>query len=470
MLDVLAKLDVTSDMRCSVATALLSMKWADQDCTILLNTLGQHCESGSRPVAKMRRTGQSYQAIVQYLTPADWAVLTAANPGNAKLSTILQACFGLGLRTPTEPCIKHIASLWIFVNLSEDEIRRLSPCGKSSLRDHVKQEFHRRVKALPECAQHLSTLPDRPLELLDKHPLVYRSHFKDQAPIEPPIDVTALDALDRTYSCRNGGAASAIVKTPKASAPVPTLSVGSPPVEMSAVERIAGMFMDRIGDIQHMQQHMLTMFVEGNHLPSGTLQSLSLASGGQRSLNLRRLPTTSLGQAALPLAPPAVELPDSPKDPIATSSPLGKSNSVESEVGSVSPAGSPSDAKRAESEAESSSPVVPKEASVDDGAVLLDALLEREAEKRKDASKARAEAKAAAKAKALSEEKQAESAPRTAVLKRPAAAMSAKSCSALLNIPVTILFHCHRCRCRSCRRCRCGRFKMCLNICCIWLV
>ena len=111
------------------------MKWHGQDQLALLNAISARTAPTRR---KVRRTGQSYEAFVNYLTSDEWELLVAKNPSGVKLRTLLDVCFGLGLRCATEPCLKLICTVWMLLDLSEPERRVLTSESKSAMTSESK--------------------------------------------------------------------------------------------------------------------------------------------------------------------------------------------------------------------------------------------------------------------------------------------------------------------------------------------
>ena len=384
------------------------MQWAGDDGAKLVSAISSSVASISRP-PKQRRCGQAYESVVQYFTADEWLILQENNPGGAKLRVIFDTLYGLGLRCPTEPTLKFVCSLWMYLDLNEAELRRMTPQNKGTMLQHVKSEFQRGKSGLPDAVEHLACLPQRPLELLSKLPLLYQAHFQDRMPIEPPINIQMVRELDMGYSCRNGGST-----TPTAArGSAPTLNVGSGSLESSAVERVASMFMDKMEGLQTMQQQMMTLVMGGSRMPGGNLREMSLEYlPGSRRLSMRRLPNTTFAPPMTPLRavmPPPIEEVDESvgsstaalrQSPLLRQSPPSGSRSPDAQAfqsplsypaGSGHPAGQAALAVKAE---QGDSP------ANDDGARLLDALLERENEKKAKAKEDKAAAKVAAKAAA----------------------------------------------------------------------
>ena len=388
LVDLFAKTKLEPEARCLVASQVLAMKWHAQDASLVVNALSSVDDVAVAP--KRRRCGQSYQAIGQYLTESDWAVLLEPSSSGAKLQVLLESSFGLGLRTPTEPSIKYLCSLWIYLDVPESQRQRMSPATKFSLFAHVKRELHRRSHGLAACTDHVVALPERPIDFRRLYPLLYEAHFRGVDPVEPQVDLRPVLDLDASYRCRSGGVpqgASSVVPPSQ----VPTLQLGgSAPLEISAVERVAEMFMTKMEGLQLQQQQMLALVIGnggGSSSAGRNPQPLPDLEGipTPRRFDLRRLPTRSASSLAIELrtpAPPAAAESSQPALPTpATPAAAESSQPALALPPQATPAAAESPATLAA--AELSEPI--KDEVVDiraDGSKLLDAFLERENDKK----------------------------------------------------------------------------------------
>ena len=238
------------------------------------------------------------------------------------------------------------------------------------------------------------------MELLERHPALYRRYFRGAVPVDPAVDMVELLTLDASYSCRNEGMTNAgrkAANSQASSSAVPLLSLGSNG-SLDAVERVANMFMDQMQKMQQAQQQMVTMFMGGQQasLPSGTLRSLSIGGPGDlglpntRSLQLRRVPTSDM--PALQRGGPLVE--EMPESGLPAETPPA-GHRIEETSSEASPAGSRTETALA-AVSPAGSLVEQPPTAIADGAQLLDALLERDSEKRKAAAEAKKAANAAA--------------------------------------------------------------------------
>ena len=177
----------------------------------------------------------------------------------------------------------------VAVSETPEELSRTTREQKQGMLQHFKREFDRCRKNLFDPPVYLVRLPDAPLLLLRDYDVLYRSFYKDGAePCPPPVDPRLIHELDSSYCCRGGQVARPQVTAP---AVAQTLDVGSPISPMASMERVANIFMDRLGSLQSSQQKLIEIMITGN-ASSGQHQSLNLnASADMAPPQLRRTPT-----------------------------------------------------------------------------------------------------------------------------------------------------------------------------------
>lgn len=123
-----------------------------------------------------------------------------------KLQRIIRRAFDLGLRTPSEPTLKLMASLWMTISETPETLANLDGCQKSANLNYTKYEFDLlRRRDTSEPIVWWDSLPT-PLEFLNQHPVAFKQIFQDCMPI-PPTDQLAsvLMQVDVSYGCRGGG-------------------------------------------------------------------------------------------------------------------------------------------------------------------------------------------------------------------------------------------------------------------------
>jgi len=201
LVDLLGKSDLSSEGRASLGEQVVQLQWAQQDVSAILNAI---TALGGRSVGvKRRRSAQAYQSILNYLTSEDWEILLERNASDVKLQILLSTAVSLGLRCPSEPCLKLFASVWMCLDKEDSELRRLQCGQKHTAKEHVKREFKRLIYKVADPVEHLETLPESVVHCLRDHRALYLSHFQPpKEPVACKVDVQLIRAFDQTYSCR----------------------------------------------------------------------------------------------------------------------------------------------------------------------------------------------------------------------------------------------------------------------------
>ena len=294
MIDLLGRQVLDVDTKASVSTELLQAQWAGDDHVVILNSLVAPAAVQASGGQKRRRSQQSYEAIVDYFTEESWEVLLGSDSGQVKLETILSTCCGVGLRCPTEPCLKLVTSLWILSSTDSSELLRLTRQQKSALFLHFKREFDKRRKALPDPTVYLQNLPPTPLRCLKDYPALYSSFYRDGAePVPAKINMQSLIELDQSYSCRGGGSAATVVGSSTSTA----LAVPSLDSAGSNLGQIASVFMSHMQHMAESQQKMMESVLRGG-VPTSSLSELAGAVPPTTSRSYRRLDS---GEGTSPL-------------------------------------------------------------------------------------------------------------------------------------------------------------------------
>lgn len=319
--DILGRATLSAQAIAAISELIVQISWHGQDCVHVLRALGS--PTGKTP--SQRRAQQSWEGVVNYFTATQWETLTQEEHSNEKLDLILSVCGSLGLRCPTEPSLKLIASLWMLTGLAESEVQRSSRNQKGVMYAHVKKEFQKFRKSLADPLEYLNRLSQNPLQLLRDHEQVFKAHFKNSTPIACKIDLPYLHQFDMSYSCRMGG--SAKQSTQLDVSPAPQRQGLMMLQDSSPLERVANMFMDRMESIQQTQQQMFQMYISGSAGSSGSLALSSAAEASSRRFQTRRLPTLDLTpQLALAKQVPRIDSP-LPAPLAMVASPAGLSSS-----------------------------------------------------------------------------------------------------------------------------------------------
>lgn len=214
----------------------------------------------------------------------------------AKLDRMIRLAVDLGLRCPTEPTLKFMASMWMCACNDDAELARLSPEQKRVFLGFVRKAFHRARKTAPDPPVYLEGLPANPVEFCVAYPDVYRAVYGDTS--KPELvgsDVLSrVAALDRTYGCRSHGASVGVAPA-------------APPTD---VERMMQMFMAA-------QQAMFQSMAALQAPSAGERPAVSFA-GMEVARPVRRLPTLEFvgtpsparpGSDVLAMIPPAAPAP-----------------------------------------------------------------------------------------------------------------------------------------------------------------
>ena len=104
--------DLSNETKSELANIVIKMRWAEPaHCDLVLQRL--IASDVERPAGSTRRRlQQDYKQIYLYLTGAMWDALKGSSSPDTKLSALLQHALRLGLRLPSEPTAKMIASIW----------------------------------------------------------------------------------------------------------------------------------------------------------------------------------------------------------------------------------------------------------------------------------------------------------------------------------------------------------------------
>jgi hypothetical protein len=211
-----------------------------------------------------------------------------------------------GLRCPSEPTTKLIASWWLLCSNSDENLEQMDETTKRLMMAHVKSTLDTRRRFSADPLEWLDSLPGAPLQMLQEYPDTFRVVFgssSQSSPIPCPMDMTKLLAFDQTYGCRGG------VRHVPAAVAGPRRVLARQPSEQGPAERMANVFMSRMENI------FSTMMNNGAN-SSGPCMGRGLSALAHSSDIGRRMPTFDFGQPtggqlALPapmlhvLAPPA---------------------------------------------------------------------------------------------------------------------------------------------------------------------
>ena len=196
--------DALTAVECSdLATFAADICWSTGDLDRVLREL---CSvSAAQHPSKRRHCQQDFRSVIQYFSAESWAKLLDTGGKEAKLSLVLSVAASLGMRTPSEPTLKWLASLWILVAETAEFKAYLDTHQKLTILQFAKAEFDRMRRVLPEPLIWYDVLP-QPLEFMSNHPEVFKGIFKWSLPVPPSSQRhEELHRMDMSYGCRGGG-------------------------------------------------------------------------------------------------------------------------------------------------------------------------------------------------------------------------------------------------------------------------
>ena len=316
--------EIPPDVRLSLASEVLACNWSSlDDSTMVLAELQQGGEASQ--AKRSRRCLQDFKSICEYLSEGMWHALQ--DPGSSpdsKLSALLQHAMRLGMRTPSEPTVKLLTSLWIIVAFDAAAVNAMDSVHKVLKYKHVKGVFDTMRRKAADPVVFIEALPAKPVDLLRDSPLLYKAAFSGgQSPAAPPAaSMEHLHAIDMSYACRGGlkgmmhfghhphGSCSS-----GSGGPVPmAVGGGGSGSGLGGFENVAMMFMQRMETMASQQQRLVEMVTSGGTAGGGLSRMASVASledRAQRPFGLQMLPP--MVDPATPRMAGHVEmLPDSP--------------------------------------------------------------------------------------------------------------------------------------------------------------
>lgn len=111
--------------------------------------------------------------------------------------------YRLGLRTPSEPTIKWITSVWQVLSSSKASLALCTDVHKKSLLVHVKQQFKARLARLEDPVEWVPVLCETPSDLRRQFPKLFEAAFAGGlVPGTARIDIQSVAAYDSSYGCR----------------------------------------------------------------------------------------------------------------------------------------------------------------------------------------------------------------------------------------------------------------------------
>ena len=194
---------ISPELRADLSTAVQRIRFhKDTDSSMVLQAL-MPARVGVRAA---RRPSQDFQSLHVYGTASFWRVMVDKTTNTiSKLELLLNLASHLGLRLPSEPCLKYMTSLWLICSYSKDTLSVMSTQEKHTYYEHVKKTW---LSVRARCAapkEWVKILPSSALEYSVKFPETWNRMFAGgEIPVEAAIDLGALMQFDQSYRCRGG--------------------------------------------------------------------------------------------------------------------------------------------------------------------------------------------------------------------------------------------------------------------------
>ena len=127
LIDMVAKESWSIEEAAAICGAVTATKWAmPGHMNSVLGSLVGMPAGAANGAKRARRASQSFLPISNYFSASMWAFLTSTSPDSAKLSCILSFAANMGMRTPSEPTLKWLASLWQVCCCNEAQLAKKS--------------------------------------------------------------------------------------------------------------------------------------------------------------------------------------------------------------------------------------------------------------------------------------------------------------------------------------------------------
>ncbi len=134
----------------------------------------------------------------------------------------------MGMRTPSEPTLKRLASLWQVCCCNEAQLAKKSDIDKRIALMSVKSAFATMKPKLQDpLVERVEALPDEPSVFMDKCKRLWAQGMQGDHPGAPLTDMKRVSELDMTYRCRGGRTMSHFAVRGRAQAAVSPHHVGT---------------------------------------------------------------------------------------------------------------------------------------------------------------------------------------------------------------------------------------------------
>ena len=308
----------------AICGEVTGIKWAmPEHMNSVLGSLVGMPAGTANGAKRARRNGQNFLPISNYFSSSMWTFLTSTSPDSAKLSGILSFAANMGMRTPSEPTLKWLASLWQVCCCNDAQLAKKSDMDKRVALMSVKSSFATMKPKLQDPpVEWVEALPDEPSVFMGKCKRLWAQGMKSDHPGLPLIDMKRVSELDMTYGCRGGRTMSHFAVRDRALVAVSTHNVGNARLGCEPMERMAAMFMESMENMLAGQQRMIEMTMNPQQRAPRSASLLGhmledrpphIVMSPRRRQPLALPPPQLDGTPVAPRQPFVEELPDSPQ-------------------------------------------------------------------------------------------------------------------------------------------------------------
>ena len=110
----------------------------------------------------------------------------------------VQHATNLGCVNPTERTAKRWTAEVLVMNYSDSNLRSLTIEAKVKTMKHLKWLLRKRVRYARKGFEYVLELPSQPEQLLQSHPDLYKSVFRDTLPAKSPLDASLVMIIDES--------------------------------------------------------------------------------------------------------------------------------------------------------------------------------------------------------------------------------------------------------------------------------
>lgn len=253
LVEVVQKSDFSASDLAEISDLILNFAWASQeDLGSVLTCLTD--STTKQPCKKTRRSNQNYASLSNYFNDEAWSVLTGDATPSAKLTLILNTSFRLGMRLPTEPCVKWLTSLWLVLSEPRERLSSMSELDKRLMLQHFKSQMNSMRSKLADPVDWVDHLPDNPFELQSKFPATWAAAMGRTVPGKVSVDLKQVSEVDMSFGCRGGRPAASMLSR----APFDASSARGPSLQADPTQQFASMFSTFMQSQSRMLEAMIT--------------------------------------------------------------------------------------------------------------------------------------------------------------------------------------------------------------------